>query len=120
MGENYRISHLIVKEMEQKKKEIELIIETLNGNDEAFRELVMYYQKAVYATGLSYLRNEALAKEIVQETFLIAYRNLPHLKDLHTFGKWLKEIAVKSELSVFRKRKDESGSEVTRQGCKIF
>lgn len=99
--------------MEQKKKEIELIIETLNGNDEAFRELVMYYQKAVYATGLSYLRNEALAKEIVQETFLIAYRNLPHLKDLHAFGKWLKEIAVRVSLAYVEKEKMQQGMKLS-------
>lgn len=91
----------------EKEKEIKLIVDTLEGNDEAFRELVLSYQKAVYAMGISYLRNEALAKEVVQETFIIAYRNLPHLKDLNSFGSWLKEIATRVCLTYIEKEKKE-------------
>ncbi len=71
--------------MEELSKEIRLINECLNGNIEAFRELVMSYQPAVYATAFYYVKNSSTAKEIVQETFINAYKNLHQLRDLTKF-----------------------------------
>ncbi|MCX8065343.1 MAG: RNA polymerase sigma factor [Candidatus Hydrogenedentes bacterium] len=104
----------------EKQEEIKLIIESLEGNEEAFRELIMAYQRAVYATGLSYLKDEELAKEVVQETFIAAYRNLSHLRDLQNFGKWLKEIATRVSLSYKIKEKRYQAEKFTDKVVRIL
>lgn len=103
-----------------KQQEINLIIESIEGKEEAFRELVMAYQRAVYATGLSYTKDEELAKEIVQETFITAYKNLPYLKDYNCFGKWLKEIATRISISYLKKEKKLPIEKFTDKVVKIL
>ncbi|MGC8739420.1 MAG: RNA polymerase sigma factor [Candidatus Hydrogenedens sp.] len=94
--------------MEEINKEIKLINECLNGNAEAFRDLVMTYQTAVYATAFYYVKNSNIAKEIVQETFINAYKNLYQLRDLTKFGSWLKEITIRISFQYIQKKKEIS------------
>ncbi|HOQ32126.1 MAG TPA: RNA polymerase sigma factor [Candidatus Hydrogenedens sp.] len=92
--------------MEEITKEIRLINECLNGNVEAFRDLVMTYQTAVYATAFYYVKNSNIAKEIVQEAFINAYKNLHQLRDLTKFGSWLKEITTRISFQYIQKKKE--------------
>lgn len=92
--------------MEHFPKEIRLINECLNGNVEAFRDLIMNYQNAVYATAFYYVKNSNLAKEIVQDTFINAYKNLHQLRDLTKFGSWLKEITIRISFQYLQKEKE--------------
>lgn len=94
--------------MDELTKEIKLINECLNGNIEAFRDLIMSYQAAVYATAFYYVKNSNIAKEIVQETFLNAYKNLHQLRDLTKFGSWLREITVRISFQYVQKKKEIS------------
>lgn len=94
--------------MEKITKEIRLINECLNGNVEAFRDLVMIYQTAVYATAFYYVKNSNIAKEIVQESFINAYKNLHQLRDLTKFGSWLKEITTRVSFQYVQKKKESS------------
>ncbi len=94
--------------MEDISKEIKLINECLNGNIEAFRDLIMNYQNAVYATAFYYVKNSNLAKEVVQETFINAYKSLHQLRDLTKFGSWLKEITIRISLQFIKKNKEIS------------
>ncbi len=92
--------------MEELTKEIRLINECLNGNIEAFRDIIMAYQTAVYATAFYYVKNSDIAKEIVQETFIHAYKNLYQLRDLTKFGSWLREITLRVSFQYMQKRKE--------------
>lgn len=92
--------------MEEITKEIRLINECLNGNVEAFRDLVMTYQTAVYATAFYYVKDSNIAKEIVQESFINAYKNLHQLRDLTKFGSWLKEITTRISFQYIQKKKE--------------
>ncbi|HOK08629.1 MAG TPA: RNA polymerase sigma factor [Candidatus Hydrogenedens sp.] len=92
--------------MDINNKEINIIHECLKGNTEAFRELIMIYQQAVYATAFYYTKDSDTAKEITQETFINAFKNLPYLRDYTKFGSWLKEIATRTSIRYLQKTKE--------------
>ncbi len=92
--------------MNEINEEIKIINECLSGNAEAFRELVMNYERAVYATAFYYVKSVNIAKEIAQEAFITAFKNLSQLKDFTRFGKWLKEITIRLSLQYIQKNKE--------------
>ena len=74
----------------------------------AFSELVRRHQSAVRAT----LRrmtagNHALADDLAQDTFMLAYRNLKSFRQEAQFSTWLYRIATNAYLADARKRKEE-------------
>src|SRR5260221_7634288 len=74
----------------------------------AFSELVRRYQSIIRAT-LRRLTagNHALADDLAQETFLLAYRNLKSFRQEARFSTWLYRIATNAFLADARKRKEE-------------
>ena len=74
----------------------------------AFSELVRRHQSAVRAT-LRRLTsgNHALADDLAQETFMLAYRNLKSFRQEAQFSTWLYRIATNAYLADARKRKEE-------------
>lgn len=74
----------------------ELVFRCLEGDTEAYGELVERYQGAVYATAYYYAGRYGAAEDISQEAFLTAYRSLPWLKDAHKFAAWLKTITCRT------------------------
>jgi RNA polymerase sigma-70 factor (ECF subfamily) len=74
----------------------------------AFSELVRRHQSAVRAT-LRRLTagNHALADDLAQETFMLAFRNLKSFRQEARFSTWLYRIATNAFLADARKRKDE-------------
>lgn len=75
----------------------------------AFSELVRRHQAAVRAT-LRRLTsgNSALADDLAQETFLLAYRNLKSFRQEARFSTWLYRIAYNAFLADARKMKELS------------
>src|SRR6185369_11131957 len=74
----------------------------------AFSELVRRHQSAVRTT-LRRLTagNHALADDLAQETFMLAYRNLRSFRQEARFSTWLFRIATNAFLADARKRKEE-------------
>src|SRR5512144_514634 len=86
-----------------------LIARALVADDRhAFAELVKRHQSAVRAT-LRRLTagNHALADDLAQETFMLAYRNLKSFRQEAQFSTWLFRIATNAFLADARKRKEE-------------
>jgi len=79
-----------------------LIEKTLDGQSEAYAELVKKYQLPVYAIALQRTRSAVAAEEITQVTFVTAYQKLHQLKDREKFGAWLRAIAVRQCSMHFR------------------
>src|SRR3954454_1924716 len=87
----------------------ELIARVVIKDDRhAFSELVRRYQSGVRAT-LRRLTagNHALADDLAQETFLLAYRKLASFRQEARFSTWLYRIATNAFLADARKRKEE-------------
>ena len=69
-----------------------IVREVLAGHGEAFAELVRRYQDYAYGTAIGMLSDFDLSRDVVQEAFLCAYRDLGKLKDAARFGGWLHGI----------------------------
>ncbi|HEX72192.1 MAG TPA: RNA polymerase sigma factor [Candidatus Hydrogenedentes bacterium] len=84
-------------------KDAELVFRCLQGDTDAFAELVQRYQSAVYATAYYYVGRYHAAEDVAQEAFWAAYRSLPHLKEADKFGAWLKEITTRTAANWLRR-----------------
>ncbi|MEO8346097.1 MAG: sigma-70 family RNA polymerase sigma factor [Betaproteobacteria bacterium] len=86
-----------------------LIARTLVGDDRhAFAELVRRHQSTVRACLRKLTAgNHALADDLSQETFVLAWRNLKSFRQEARFSTWLYRIATNCWLADARKRKDE-------------
>ncbi len=70
-----------------------LIHRSLEGDDNAFSELVEKYQKQVHALVWKKIGDFHFAEELTQDTFLRAYQQLNTLKKPQLFAGWLYVIA---------------------------
>jgi RNA polymerase sigma-70 factor (ECF subfamily) len=87
----------------------ELIARVVVQDDRhAFSELVRRHQSAVRTT-LRRLTagNHALADDLAQDTFMLAFRNLRSFRQEAKFSTWLYRIATNAYLADVRKRKEE-------------
>ena len=66
-----------------------LVAEALAGQREAFATLVRRYQDCAYGVAIGILSDFELARDVVQEAFLSAYRDLRKLRDADRFPGWL-------------------------------
>ena len=66
----------IPEQAQLRANEAELIKRVCNGDREAFYELVQPYERLVYATAISVVKNPADAEEVAQEAVLKAFSNL--------------------------------------------
>ena len=84
----------------------EIISRAQDGDKTAFAELVRLYQKKVFKMAYGYFMNRDDAMEIVQETFLKAFKALGTLRDNSRFESWLYRIATNLSHNLYRKRKN--------------
>jgi len=62
------------------------------GNSDAFAELYAATYQKQYLFAYSYLRDEYLAQDALQETYILAIKNLNNLKDPKLFVSWLNQV----------------------------
>lgn len=72
---------------------------------EAFDELVRRHRNRVYSLALRMVKNEQEALEIVQDTFLQAFRKLAEFRGDSKFGSWIHRIAANYALMHLRRRR---------------
>jgi RNA polymerase sigma-70 factor, ECF subfamily len=74
------------------------------GDSEAFRALVERHSRAVYRLAHRMTGNPSDAEDVVQETFLKAYKQLGRFESRANFGTWLHRIAVNCSIDLIRSR----------------
>ena len=74
------------------------------GDAAAFEALVRHRIDAVFRTAWSILGNEADARDVTQEAFVSAWRELPRLRNLQAFEAWLDQITVNQCRAALRRR----------------
>ena len=74
------------------------------GDREAFRVLVEKHSRNVFRLAFRMTRNEEDAEDVVQETFLKAYSNLPRFAGRSEFSTWIHSIAAHCALDLLRRR----------------
>jgi len=75
------------------RSDVELVIAALVGNLEAFGELVRRFHSAVSAIVSGIVDSRESTEDVVQDTFLLAFKALPRLRDVNSFASWLHAIA---------------------------
>jgi RNA polymerase sigma-70 factor (ECF subfamily) len=83
----------------------QLVKRSLQGDNEAFEELVVKYQSKIYALSYRYMGNEEDAYDMAQESFIKAFRSLRSFKGDSSFGTWLYRVATNVCLDELRRRK---------------
>lgn len=92
------------------------IQEVLNGNQEAFEEIVTYFQHRLYHVCYRMLNNAAEAEDVAQEAFLRAYVNLETYDQKRKFSTWLYRIATNLCIDRIRKKKPDYYLDATVPG----
>ncbi|MGI6434773.1 MAG: RNA polymerase sigma factor [Syntrophomonadaceae bacterium] len=85
--------------------DIELVKQTLQGNEEGFEKLVKRYQDKVYTLCYRYSGNDEDAYDLAQEAFIKAYRSLGTFKGSSRFSTWLYRITTNVCLDEIRRKK---------------
>ena len=83
--------------------EASLIERVVEGDHEAFADLVKPYERMIYVTALSVLGNEADAEEAAQEAILKAFRGLSRFRKESKFSTWLVQIVINESKMKLRK-----------------
>ena len=74
------------------------------GDKDGFRLLVERHSRSVFRLAFRLTGNEQDAEDVVQETFLRAYKQLQHFESRASFGTWLYRIAANYSLDLIRSR----------------
>jgi RNA polymerase sigma-70 factor, ECF subfamily len=76
-----------------------------SGDSDAFRLLVEQHSRAIFRLAFRMTGNEEDAEDVVQETFLRAYKQLNKYEARSSFSTWLYRIASNYSLDLIRSRK---------------
>ena len=82
-----------------------IIDRCLAGERQAQYELYKLYSKAMYNTCLRITNDEMEAEDVLQESFVSAFKNLASYKGTASFGSWLKRIVVNNAINLVKKRR---------------
>lgn len=96
----------------QKLTDQELVEQTLAGNTICYETLFDRYRHPLYAAIVSRCGDEQDAGDIIQETYVKAYFNLPRYNADYTFGQWVYTIARNLFID-YARRKRSAGSTVS-------
>lgn len=82
-----------------------LVFRLINGDQDAFRQLIEMHQDKTYSVCLGYIRNEEDAEDLAQEVFMEVFRSIKKFKGESTLGTWIYRIAVNKSLEQLRRNK---------------
>jgi RNA polymerase sigma-70 factor (ECF subfamily) len=71
-----------------------LVKQAIGGDETSYKALYAKYAKAMYNICIRLLNHNTEAEDVLQESFIIAFRKLKELKDPSTFGGWLRRIVI--------------------------
>jgi RNA polymerase sigma-70 factor (ECF subfamily) len=74
------------------------------GNRDAFRTLVERHSRAVFRVAFRIMGNEQDAEDVVQDTFLKAYREISRFEARSGFGTWIHRVAANCAIDAIRRR----------------
>jgi RNA polymerase sigma-70 factor (ECF subfamily) len=87
-------------------QDYDIVRQCIEGNTEAFAELVERYQRLVFSVALQYLKDAGRAEDAVQETFTKAYIHLRSYNPDYKFSTWITKIAYHCCIDMLRKQRE--------------
>ncbi len=94
------------KDLMQNSDEQRLVRLCMAGNRNAQVELYKVHYKAAFNTALRIVNNVPEAEDIMQESFITAFRKLDQFSGTTAFGAWLRRIVVNNALDSIAHRVD--------------
>ncbi|ACA38707.1 sigma-70 family RNA polymerase sigma factor [Lysinibacillus sphaericus] len=82
------------------------IKQSIRGDREALVFLLNQEKDKLYRTAYCYVRNEADALDVFQQTVLLAIESVHQLREPKYFTTWLMKICINASLSVLQKQKN--------------
>ena len=93
-----------MERMDGRDDDTETVAQARAGDAEAFRRLVERHSRNVFRLAFRMTRNEHDAEDVVQETFLRAYRSLDRFEERAHFGSWIYRITANCAYDNLRAR----------------
>ncbi|HEX3555816.1 MAG TPA: sigma-70 family RNA polymerase sigma factor [Thermoanaerobaculia bacterium] len=90
------------------KTDAELVASTLRGSQDAFRELVVRFERPVYSLVQRMAQDPGTAEDLAQEVFVKAYRRLDSYDPQWKFSSWLFKIAHNTTIDHLRRGTPET------------
>jgi len=81
----------------------QLVARALTGSQEAFRELVLRFERPVYSLIVRMVQDPGTAEDLAQETFVKAYRSLRTYDGARKLSSWLFKIAHNTTIDHLRR-----------------
>jgi RNA polymerase sigma-70 factor (ECF subfamily) len=72
----------------------ELVARSKGGDTDSFNQLILRWERPIYALAYRVIGQEEDARDVAQETFLRAFRALPGFKGQAKFSSWIYRIAL--------------------------
>ncbi len=92
-----------------------VVAQVLAGDKDAFRVLVERHSRSIFRVVYRMTGNQQDSEEIIQETFLRAYKSLDKFESRSNFGTWLYRIAVNRALDFLSSKKMQMQNKDTYQ-----
>lgn len=83
----------------------ELLERCSSANNSGYSLLYHRYSKIVFNSIYRILNDREDAEDILQEVFVKAFSEIKSLKNIESFGGWIKRIAINQSLNFLRKKK---------------
>src|SRR6185295_8566402 len=72
----------------------ELVARSIRGDADSFNQLILRWERPIFALAYRTIGREEDARDVCQETFLRAFRALPGFRGQAKFSSWLYRIAL--------------------------
>ena len=90
----------------------ELVARSKSGDMDSFNQLILRWERPIYALAYRVIGQEEDARDVAQETFLRAFRALPGFKGQAKFSSWIYRIALNLCRDWIRRKKRTPVSQV--------
>lgn len=97
-----------------------LILRVKQGSEAAFSEVYDRYCGAIHAAVRQFIKDEDLAQDVLQETFIKVWKNIASYDDTKgSFFTWMLQITRNTSIDALRKLKKEAKSEIQIESAAV-
>lgn len=95
---------------DSKQEDFDAIRRVLEGDNSAYEFLQKKYKNLIYSLVKKMIKNDSDVEDLVQETFIKAYKALDKFKFNYSFSAWIYRIASNNTIDFLRKRRFDTFS----------
>jgi RNA polymerase sigma-70 factor (ECF subfamily) len=81
----------------------EIVRRVVNGEEQAIELLMRRYNRPLYRTARSIVKDDAEAEDVLQEAYLLAFRNIGKFRGDAALGTWLTRVVINEAIARSRK-----------------